>query len=345
MVPAGAVRPARLGLNLHAIATTWPALAHVAKRADDLGYDSLWTWDHLYGFDDPTIGIFEGWSVVAGWASITRRPTVGLTVTANTLRNPGLLAKIAVTVDHISAGRCVLGIGSGWRPREHLDHGIEFGAGFGERLMWLDESLDLIRGLLRGDEVESPAGGHYVFKSASHRPLPFRGPGRLPIMVGGGGERRTLRLAARHADIWHHRGSLEELIHKRDVLRQWCDEIGRDPGAIECAFGPRILIRDDPVLARRLLDSAVIATGEQPSTDPSAVWCGPPEEIAARWEPYVRAGFTHLIAGIVAPYDEETVERLIDAREMLSGHSPDDMRLSEASDMLHTGHPPANEEA
>jgi alkanesulfonate monooxygenase SsuD/methylene tetrahydromethanopterin reductase-like flavin-dependent oxidoreductase (luciferase family) len=284
-----------------------------------LGYDSLWTWDHLYGFDDPSIDILEGWAVVAGWAAITTRLTIGLLVTANTLRNPGVLAKTAVTVDQMSHGRCVLGIGSGWRPREHLDHGIDFGTTAGERLSWLEESLDFIRALLRGEEVASAPGSHYAFAHVAQRPLPVRGPGRLPILVGGGGEHRTLRIVARHADAWHHRGSVTELVHKRDVLRRYCDEIDRDYRSIECAFGPRVMIRDDPAEARRLLNALVLASGELPSADPSASWCGPPEEIAACWEPYLQAGFSHLIAGIVSPFDDETVERLIEVRKMLGG--------------------------
>src|SRR3990170_5496182 len=167
----------------------------VVLLADRLGYDSLWTWDHLYGTDDPRQSIVEGWTTIAAWAAITTRPSVGLLVGANTLRNRGLVAKSAVTVDHVSGGRCVLGLGSGWRPREHADHGIAFGSGFGERLDWLEESVILIRGLLAGETVSSPPGAHYAFADASHLPPPARGAGRLPLLIGGGGERRTIPLA------------------------------------------------------------------------------------------------------------------------------------------------------
>lgn len=127
----------KIGLDLYPVATDWPAIRAVALRADALGYDSLWTWDHLYGHDDPAQPILEGWTTVAALAAVTAGPTVGLLVAANTFRHPAIVAKMAVTVDHVSGGRAVLGLGSGWRPREHFENGIPFGAGIGERLDWL----------------------------------------------------------------------------------------------------------------------------------------------------------------------------------------------------------------
>ena len=119
----------KIGLDLDPTHATWSDMVLVVRRAEALGYDSLWTWDHLYGTDDPSQRIFEGWNTIGAWAVMTSRPTIGLLVGANTFRNPGLVAKSAVTVDHISGGRCILGLGAGWRPREHHDHGIAFGGG------------------------------------------------------------------------------------------------------------------------------------------------------------------------------------------------------------------------
>jgi alkanesulfonate monooxygenase SsuD/methylene tetrahydromethanopterin reductase-like flavin-dependent oxidoreductase (luciferase family) len=314
-----AQRRPKIGLDLYPMQTTWTEIREIVQAADAAGYDSLWTWDHLYGTDEPDHAIFEGWSMVAAIAALTSRPTVGLLVGANTFRNPGLVAKIAVTVDHISGGRCVLGLGAGWRPREHVDHGIPFGSSAGERLDWLDESVGAIRDLLAGKAATSPPGGHYALREARQHPPPVRGPGRLPILIGGGGERKTLRIVARWADIWHHRGSLEHMRRKLDVLREWCVEVGRDPSTIELAFGPHIIVRDQPAKARQVLEAGYAHNDARFEGDPNDAWYGPPEEIAERWRPYRELGFNHLITSALTPFDRETVERLVEARELLAG--------------------------
>jgi alkanesulfonate monooxygenase SsuD/methylene tetrahydromethanopterin reductase-like flavin-dependent oxidoreductase (luciferase family) len=307
----------KIGLDLYPVRVSWPEVREVALLADRLGYDSLWTWDHLYGHDDPDQAIFEGWTTIAGIAAVTERTTVGLLVGANTLRDPGLIAKMAVTVDHISGGRAVLGLGAGWRPQEHHDHGIRFGSGFGERIDWLEESVDAISGLLAGEVVTSPTGGRYALHGAHQVPLPVRGPGRIPLLIGGGGERRTIPLAARRADIWHHRGSAATLAAKLDVLRASCAGVGRDPAEIELAFGPLVVIRDDPAAARDVLRVALARLGQEVPDEPDEAWVGPEELVLERLAPYLDIGFRHLIVGLPAPYDLETVTRLATLREAL----------------------------
>lgn len=315
------LHPIRIGLDIDPTQTTWPAIQAVVLRADALGYDSLWTWDHLYATDDPSQGIFEGWTTIAAWGALTTRPSVGLLVGANTIRHPGVVAKAAVTVDHLSGGRCILGLGAGWRPREHADHGIDFGSGYGERLDRLEESVAAIRGLMAGDVVTSSPAGAYRFAGARHGPLPLNGPGRLKVLIGGGGERRTLPIVARYADLWHHRGDVDHLARKLDVLREACRAIGRDPDEIELTFDPGIIIRDDP-RAALTVHQQQLATHMQPNVDavdPNLIWVGPPEMIAERWQPYLALGFRHLICDLPAPYDLETVERLTEVRAMVGG--------------------------
>ena len=146
-------------------------------RVDELGYDHLWTWDHLYAiFGDPYQPIFEGWLALAAWSKVTTRTRLGLLVGANTFRNPGLVAKLATTLDHVSGGRAILGLGGAWIELEHTAHGIDFGSSPGERLDWLDEAVDAIRGLLDGEVVTSPPGGYYQFEGLRHSPR--AGPGR-----------------------------------------------------------------------------------------------------------------------------------------------------------------------
>ncbi|HEY6608810.1 MAG TPA: LLM class flavin-dependent oxidoreductase, partial [Candidatus Limnocylindria bacterium] len=201
----------------------WPALAAAAVAADRHGWDSIWTWDHLVsvrgGSDRP---IFEGWATVAAIAATTTSAAVGLMVGANTLRNPGLTAKLAVTLDHISGGRAVLGLGSGWIESEHAMHGIAFGNSPGERLDRLEESVRLIRPLLDGEEV-SASGRFYDFAGARHLPRSLQD--RMPILIGGSGPRKTLRIVAEHADMWNTRGLPDELAASDAVLREHCAQV------------------------------------------------------------------------------------------------------------------------
>src|SRR5204862_6260526 len=147
---------------------------------------------------------FEGWTSRAADAAATERIGLGLLVGANTFRNPGLVAKEAATLDHISGGRAILGIGGAWMEPEHTAHGIDFGTGFGQRLDWLDESVAAMRALLDGQEVTSEGGGRYQFNQLRHEPVPVQR--NLPIMIGGSGEKKTIPTGGRCADMWNGMG-------------------------------------------------------------------------------------------------------------------------------------------
>jgi alkanesulfonate monooxygenase SsuD/methylene tetrahydromethanopterin reductase-like flavin-dependent oxidoreductase (luciferase family) len=176
----------KYGVLLWNQATDWPSYIDTAKRLDKLGYEHLWAWDHLYAiFGDPYQPIFEGYTSLAAVATATPRIRLGLLVGANTFRNPGLVTKIAATLDHASNGRAILGIGGAWFELEHTAHGIEFGKGFGERLTWFDESVGAMRDLLDGKSVTSPPDGHYKFVDLHQLPQPIQR--RLPILIGGSG--------------------------------------------------------------------------------------------------------------------------------------------------------------
>ena len=150
--------------------TGWPALLEAGRRADRLGYDSLWTWDHLYPIVGDSNGpILEGWMALAAWAQATTRIRIGLMVSANTFREPTLTAKMATTLDHISRGRAILGIGAAWHADEHAAYGLPFGSGAPERLRWLGEALPVIRGMLRG-ETPSAAGVRMTGAPLDQRP-------------------------------------------------------------------------------------------------------------------------------------------------------------------------------
>ncbi len=308
----------RFGISLSPQATTWPDMLDAARLVDRLGYDDLFTWDHLLSpFGAADQPIFESWSILAAIAQHTQRVRVGTLVSANTFRHPALLAKLAVTLDHVSGARAILGIGAGWHEREHVANGIPYGRSVGQRLDWLEEALPIIRNLMSGLPVAS-AGDRYPVSDARHAPRPLQP--RLPILIGGWGERRTLPIVAAHADIWNAKGSPTELERKVIRLEQLCRLIGRDPTSIERSLTVRMVIRDRRddargAWARQLTENRASRVDEP---DP---WLGTPEDIIEWWRPYDAIGFRTLVVSALAPFDSETFERLIaDVAPAFSSH-------------------------
>lgn len=302
----------KLGINLWSQASDWPSFVEGAKLADRLGYDHVWTWDHLLAiFGDPRQPIFEGYTALAAVAQATERVKLGLFVGANPFRNPGLAVKSIATIDHISGGRAIMGIGGAWFEAEHQAFGIDFGSGFGERLDWLAEAVPAIRTLLDGGAVTSAPGSRYAFDELRIAPLPLQQ--RLPIMIGGAGERKTLRIVAEHADMWNVFGTPEIVARKDGILRSHCADVGRDPDAIERTLGCKVTIRSTEAEAERVR----LAHLEHNRTPLSRVegdvsfWTGTPEQIADTILEYRRVGFHTFIAELPAPYDIETIESLI----------------------------------
>jgi alkanesulfonate monooxygenase SsuD/methylene tetrahydromethanopterin reductase-like flavin-dependent oxidoreductase (luciferase family) len=194
---------------------------------------------------------------------------------------------------------------------EHTAHGIEFGTGFGQRLDWLDESVGAQRALLDGKEVTSEPGGHYQFDHLRQHPLPIQA--HLPIMIGGSGEKKTLRTVARYADLWNAMGPVDVMRHKVEVLRQHCEDVGRDPAEIEFTLGIKATIRDSAAEADRVWKAAMEhnRTPLANVADDTTFWNGTSEQLAERLSPYVELGFQTVISEQPAPYDTETLERLI----------------------------------
>ena len=296
----------RFGLQLWSQSTTWPAFRDAALAAEAAGWDSVWTWDHLLAIFGPwEQPIFEGWTALAGLAPLTRRVRLGLMVGANTMREPGLTAKLATTLDHLSEGRAVLGIGGAWFEREHEAYGIDFGASPGERLDRLDESVMIIRRLLDGERF-SHDGPIYRLQDALCAPRPIQE--RLPILVGGSGRRKTLRTVAERADAWNTSGTLEEVDDALAALRGHADTVGRDLADLEMTVSFPVLIDDDATAAGARLDALLAANGVTSAGGPNLV--GSPETIAAAIRPYVERGFSTIIVRMPAPYDGQTIERI-----------------------------------
>jgi probable F420-dependent oxidoreductase len=246
-----------VGVQLHPQATSMADLRAAWRAADELGVDSIWTWDHFFPlYGDPGADHFEGWTLLAAMAADTTRARVGMLVGCNSYRNPELLADMARTIDHISGGRAYLGIGAGWFERDYDEYGYEFGTA-GARLRDLGAALPRIKERL-----------------AKLRPAPV---GPLPILVGGSGERVTLRLTAQYADAWNTFGPAEHFGAKSAVLDRWCEELGRDPREIERT----VAINPDDVDGRSV-------------------------------DGLLAAGATHLIVMVGHPFDLDPVAALVE---------------------------------
>jgi alkanesulfonate monooxygenase SsuD/methylene tetrahydromethanopterin reductase-like flavin-dependent oxidoreductase (luciferase family) len=302
----------KLGANLWSQASDWPAFLEAGRQAERLGFDHLWTWDHVLAiFGDPSQPIFEGYTALAALAQATDRIGLGLFVGANTFRNPALAAKSVLTIDHISRGRAMMGLGGAWFELEHRAFGFDFGSGFGQRLDWLAEAVPAVRGLLDGDEVTSPPGGRYAFDHLRLAPGP--GQDRIPLVIGGSGERKTLRIVAEHADIWNAFGLPEELVHKDKVLRRHCQDVGRNPDEIERSVGCKVTIRSTEAEAERVR-RALLEHNRTPLAavaDDHTFWTGTPEQVAETMTEYRRIGFSTFIVELPAPFDLETMESLV----------------------------------
>jgi F420-dependent oxidoreductase-like protein len=223
----------RVGLKLSPQATTIADLRAVWRIADEAGFDHLWGFDHLAAIGGPPERpIFDGWTLLAAMAEATKRVRIGLLVTGATYRHPGVLAKMATTIDHLSGGRLEFGIGSGWAEEEHTMLDLPFHTVAG-RIRRMEEQIQVCKLLWTEDRADFD-GRFYHLREAIHEPKPIQKP-HPPIWVGGSGEELTLRVVARHADVWNPSGGggdPEEAGRLSGVLDERCREVGRDPAEI-----------------------------------------------------------------------------------------------------------------
>ncbi len=236
----------RYGLKLSQNATI-DQLRAVWRVADEAGFDHCWCMDHLASLGARDDGpIFEAWALLAGMAAATSRTRIGCMVTGNTYRHPAVLAKAAVTVDHLSGGRLEFGLGAGWAENEHAMLGLPFGTK-GDRADWLEEACQVILSLWT-EQRTSFEGSHYQLAGAIAEPKPVQQP-HPPVWIGGSGRQRTLRITARYADVWNAAGgSPEEVAEVSAVLDRRCAEIGRDPAQIRRSVQVRVAEVTDELL-------------------------------------------------------------------------------------------------
>ena len=246
----------KVGVTIHPQQCTITELRDAWRRADDLGVDSIWFWDHFFPlYGNPDGNQFECWSLLAALAMDTRAPQIGPMVTAIGYRNPDLIAYMAGTIDQLSGGRFVLGLGAGWFERDYEEYGYEFGD-VSDRLRMLRHALPRIK-----DRIQKLKPGP---------------AGPMPLLIGGGGEKVTLRLVAEHAQMWNALGSAADYARKNRILDEYCNEIGRDPKEIERTAN-------------------VTVSG--------------PKEI----QEWLDAGLQHFVLRLAKPFDTKVLERVLKA--------------------------------
>lgn len=308
------LRRVKLGAAFWLNDTDWPSLREAILAADDAGFDSLWFDDHLLADEgEPSAPKLEGWTVAAAAAAITTRATIGHLVIATTFRNPGLLAKMTATLDHVSGGRAILGIGAGWFEEEHRAFGLDFGASAGERIERMGEALGLLRRLLDGERVTHD-GRFYRLTDAVCAPAPIQRS--LPLLIGGSGPKRTLPLVARHADLWNAFGTPDAIRARGAVLTEACAAIGRDPAAIEWTVTLNVAVRDDRAAAEAAF-ATVLARNSPRQHERDLDAAGSPAEVAAVLRPYAEAGIGQSMWVLRPPWDLETIRRVGEVRAAL----------------------------
>ena len=242
----------QFGVSLPQIKRSWQETRAAAEEMDRLGFHSVWFNDHLYGIPMPPIPIFEAWTALSAVAAVTSRVELGTLVTPVGFRNPAMLAKMVATLDQISGGRVIVGLGSGWFEQEFRGYGLDFPP-VRKRLKQLDESIELMRRMWTEEQVTFE-GRHFHTDAVYCEPKPARRP---PVMIGGGGEKVLLRLAAKHADIWNNLAvNLEKLGKKADVLRRHCDSVGRDPASVRISQQTMVVLGENEADAQSKKEKA-----------------------------------------------------------------------------------------
>lgn len=278
----------------------WHELRDIWLHADRHRYDSAWTWDHLIALhgelDDPH---FEGWTLVAALAALTSHVQIGHLVTANTLRHPALLGKMAATVDHVSSGRLVLGIGTGYYAEEHNRFGIPLPDKM-TRAAMLRESIQVLKAMWAPGRADFQ-GEYYRVTDAPCEPKPVNG--HIPLLLGGAGE-RMLRLTAAEADIWNlpdgqYGIDVERLRTKIETLDRYCDELGRDPAEIERTMSLSVFVDPDARALKRRYDAFHAYRGWDDATTRRHVVLGSPDEVIEELKAFEAVGLQHFMLHLV----------------------------------------------
>jgi len=270
--------PFHFGVTLPQIKRTWQEVRDAATAFDAYGFDSVWACDHIYGVPMPTLPIFEAWSQLAAVAAITENVGLGTLVTPPFFRNPAVLAKQVATIDHISNGRTIMGLGAGWFEPEFVQTGCAFPP-LGQRMKALEETAQILKGLWT-EERFSLAGEHFRVTEAVSEPKPVRRP---PILIGGTGEKVLMGIVARHADIWNNMAVTQGLLgQKVEALKRRCDDEKRDFGTLQVSQQCVVVIAKTDPLAKTALEKAQKIYGGHmgAALEEHGIWGTPPQVVA-----------------------------------------------------------------
>jgi len=291
----------RFGVQTPPQNTTWDDLHRTWKLIDAEGYDTAWVFDHFFPImADPGGTCLEGWTLLPALAALTERVELGVLVTGNTYRHPAVLAKMGSTLDHISNGRLIMGLGAAWFELEHSAYGIPFHT-TGQRIDRLDEAAELIKRLWTERLVDFD-GRFYRLVQAYCEPKPVRKP-HPPLMIGGGGEKKTLRVTARHANQWNTVGSPELFRRKIAVLRDHCQAVGRDFEEIELSWAGLAAVAGSKSGKDELIRSFARTWKMTPEELEPAALVGTESEVRDKIAVYIEEGVTHFILMCAAPVD------------------------------------------
>jgi F420-dependent oxidoreductase-like protein len=286
------MRRVKFGVTLPQIKRSWLEARAAALEFDRLGFDSVWVCDHLYGVPAPKLPILEAWSQLAAVAALTERVELGTLVTPPFFRNPAVFAKQLATIDQISNGRVIAGLGAGWFQPEFVGYGCEFPS-MGARMTALEETCEILQRLFT-EEKASFEGEHFRVRDCILLPKPVRRP---PILIGGSGERRLLAIAARHADIWNNLAATQgQLAHKIEVLKRRCDEQRRDFDEIEVSQQCTVVLAPDEATGREFLAKAQQVYGGHMGSglEKHGIW-GSPEQVIDHIGRHVALGCTTFV--------------------------------------------------
>jgi F420-dependent oxidoreductase-like protein len=302
--------PIRFGIATGQQRYQWPQLRQLWQVAERTGYDSLWTGDHLYAImADPSDSTFEGWSTLAALSQHTRRARIGSLVNCNSFRNPCLTAKMAVTLDHLSDGRFILGLGAGWFEQEHRSLGFEFQPIL-ERLRALDEACRIIKAMLTEGRA-SFHGSHYEIADAICSPKPIQRP-RPPLMIAGRGENVLLKIVAEHADMWNTQGNPEQMKRLIEVIRRHGDRIRRDTDEIEKTVVITLCYRPNREQEEEAVSFTAMIGRTSAEEARKQMMIGDKQECLDKIELYRRAGVTHFIFMLREPFAPDEFSRYAD---------------------------------
>jgi len=279
----------KFGLFAPQVGAPFSVIKERAQLADRLGFHSIWFVDHMWSRGLPDLDHLEAWTLMAATAAVTERLGIGTLVLCNSYRNPALLAKMAASLDHVSNGRCLLGLGAGWMDEEYSAYGYPFPS-TRVRIEQLDEALSIIK-LLFKEPRATFQGKYYSINDAVNNPKPVQQP-HPPILIGGAGEKRLLRVVAEHADIWNcPNNAALELVHKLEVLKQHCAAFGRDPATIEVSEQTIVVLGRTEKDLRAKLQFAKRALGTVFDIDKTALR-GTPDQLIKAIEARQRQGVT-----------------------------------------------------